>query len=72
MSYKFKFFPRPIESNINTSIEGFILELFVGIICGGFALYGYETGMIIVFIPAGLIALACFFVCSYTAYQFVA
>lgn len=71
MSYKFKFFPKPISTNINTSVESFLLELFVGIIGVGFAYYGYQTGMLIVLVSAGIIGIACLLLCVHTIWGFL-
>lgn len=72
MSYEFKYTPEPVNLNINTSIEGFALELFVGFICAGFSYYGYKNDMLAVFVPMGLISLICFMLRAQSVFAFVA
>ena len=59
MSYRFKLFPEPIKTDYKMNWETLIIEASIGIICAIMATTGWQSGMILVVISCGFVAMIC-------------
>jgi len=59
LSYKVRPYVQPVNANIRTGLEGFMLELLVCVICGVFAYIGYEIKVALLMVPCGVVSLLC-------------
>ncbi|MGB0832994.1 MAG: hypothetical protein ACPGR2_00580 [Psychrobium sp.] len=56
---KIKHYARPVDTDMRSSLDGFLLELLAGVICAGFSYQGYKTGGPILTVACGIVALIC-------------
>ncbi|MDB2331155.1 hypothetical protein N9V74_05520 [Alteromonas sp.] len=59
MPHKINFFARPIDTGYSLDWENFLIELCLGIICAVMAFYGWDKGMLLMAVPAAVVAIAC-------------
>jgi hypothetical protein len=71
MAFKCDFFTPPIDSDYQLDWESILIELSLGIICSVMAVYGRNTGMVIMAYPSGLVALMCFGLVAYSLITFI-
>ena len=71
MGFRFDFFTRPIDSDYQLDWESILIELSLGIICSVMAVYGWNTGMVMMAYPSGLVALMCFGLVAYSLITFI-
>jgi hypothetical protein len=62
---------KTIVLNTQFNSEAFIIELFVGIVLTIMAIGGYKSGLLLLWLPCGIIAAACFFAVLYSTYRFM-
>ncbi|MDC8831341.1 hypothetical protein [Alteromonas gilva] len=65
MGFKINFFARPIDSNYRLHWESLLIECSLGVICAVMAFYGWQTGMLLMAYPAGVVAFMCFGLVGY-------
>ena len=70
MGYSVNFFARPINSNYKLAWESFVIEFSLFVICTVMAFYGFNTGSLLMAIPAGVVAVACFGLVVYSIFTF--
>ncbi|TRX56834.1 hypothetical protein [Thalassomonas sp. M1454] len=68
---KMKHYAQPNDHLTGFRFDNFLLEIFAGIICSVFAVAGYKAGILLLFIPTGLVALICIVLVIHTIYSFV-
>lgn len=71
MGYKINFFARPIDTGYQLNWESLLIELSLGVICAVMAVYGWNTGMVLMAYPAGFVALMCFGLVLYALFSFI-
>ncbi|WJG09428.1 hypothetical protein [Aliiglaciecola sp. LCG003] len=67
MSVKLNHHAQPIKTNVRTNIEASFIELFIGLICAGFAYFTYDETLVL-FVSTALIAGVCFLLTIYNIY----
>lgn len=58
------------SSSYSLDIETLSIEFAIGIICTVIAIAGYQSQLLLIFIPFLIIAVACFSLISYNLYQY--
>ncbi|NVK55331.1 MAG: hypothetical protein HWE26_06935 [Alteromonadaceae bacterium] len=59
MRFKINFFARPIDADYRVHWESLLIECALGIVCAVMALYGWQTGMLLMAVPAAVVAFMC-------------
>ena len=67
MSIKITHFAQPVVTNVKTFIESSFMELFIGLICAGFAYFTHDKA-IVLFVSTALIAVVCLLLTVYNLY----
>lgn len=72
MGYKVNHYAsKSVKATPQLAWETLIIEAAIGIICGAFAIGGYNSDMLILIIPCGIIALICAFLVSHSIVSFI-
>ena len=72
MGYKIKHYgSKSIALNYRLNIEGIVIETCIGIICTIFAISGYKSEMILLFLPTAIVAVTCFLLVLHSLYLYV-
>ena len=67
---KVNHYARPVKTEVRTSSESIILQLFFGSVSTGFAIAGYNAQVPQILIPCGVVALLCWGLILYSVYSY--
>jgi len=71
MGIKIKHYARPVDVNIKTYLDCFILELVASTVCAGAAYQGIKTGVLMLVISGSIVSLMCLFLVIFDVYFYI-